>query len=101
MIWIDIKDQRPKPGFYVYALFDFGNKFDIKRVPYYVDGFDIKRVPYYVNGFDEFNEFLSADNITHWMEYPEIIPPTVIENKIIDNLKRIETRDRKLKELGI
>jgi hypothetical protein len=35
------------------------------------------------------------------MEYPEIIPPTVIENKIIDNLKRIETRDRKLKELGI
>jgi hypothetical protein len=44
MIWIDIKDQRPKPGFYVYALFDFGNKFDIKRVPYYVDGFDIKEI---------------------------------------------------------
>lgn len=83
-MWIDRKVKLPKPGSYVYALFDFGDKFDIKRVNY-------------VSGYGEF----LSDNITHWMEYPEIMPPKVIENKFIDNLKKIENRDRKLKELGI
>lgn len=84
--WVNIKDEKPLVGYYVFVLFEFENgRIDIKREAYYKFGFD---------------SFLSG-YITHWMEYP--VPRLTIldEKEYIDKLMRIEIRDRKLKSLGI